>query len=52
MSPAVKLDQIEGIEEHAPIVPAIADALEGRDPVLAARDRLAVDAAPSADIGR
>ena len=31
------------VEEHAPIVPSIADVVEARDPVLAARHRLAVD---------
>ena len=41
--PAVKLDLVERIEEHAPIVPSIADVVEARDPVLAARHRLAVD---------
>ena len=45
--PAVKLDQVERIEEHAPIVPSIADVVEARDPVLAARRRLAVDDAGS-----
>ena len=39
----IELDQVEGIEEHARIVPPIADAVEARDPVLAARHRLAVD---------
>jgi hypothetical protein len=34
---AVKLDQVEGIEEDALVVPAIADAIERRDPVIAAR---------------
>src|SRR5207342_1531894 len=29
----IELDQVEGVEEHAPIVPSIADALEARDPV-------------------
>ena len=28
---AIKLDEIERVEEHAPIVPAIADAIEARD---------------------
>ena len=40
---ADSFDQIEGVEEHAPIVPSIADVVEARDPVLAARHRLAVD---------
>ena len=40
---AVKLDQIEGIDEDAFIVVPIADAVEARDAVLAARHRLAVD---------
>jgi hypothetical protein len=39
----IELNQIEGVEEHAPIVPSIADVVEARDPVLAARHRLAVD---------
>ena len=34
---AVKLDQVEGVEEPIP------DAVELRDPVIAARNRLAVD---------
>ena len=42
----------EGEEEHAPIVSPIPDALEGRDPVLAARDRFPVDdARPRAQPG-
>jgi hypothetical protein len=28
----IELDQIEGVEEHAPIVPSIADVVEARDP--------------------
>jgi len=40
---AVKLDQVESKEEHAPIVSPIPDALERRDPIVAAGDRLAVD---------
>jgi hypothetical protein len=39
----IELDQVEGVEEHAPIVPSIADVVEARDPVLTARHRL-VDA--------
>jgi hypothetical protein len=39
----IELDQVEGVEGHAPIVPSIADVVEARDPVLAARHRLAVD---------
>jgi len=40
---AVQLDQVKGIEEHARVVVPVADALEARDAVLAARDCLAVD---------
>ena len=39
---ASELDQIKGIEEHGRVVPPIADAVETRDPVLAACHRLAV----------
>jgi len=39
----VQLDQVEGVEEDARVMLAIADAVEARDPVLAASDRLAVD---------
>jgi hypothetical protein len=38
----VQLDQVEGIQEHARVVVPIADAIEARDAVLAARNRLAV----------
>ena len=39
----VELDEVEGVEEHALVVPAIADAIEARDAVVAAGDRLAVE---------
>src|SRR5271165_7004981 len=42
-SATVQLDQVERIEEHAPVVPAIADAVEARDAIVAACHRLAVD---------
>jgi hypothetical protein len=44
---AVEFDKVEGIEEHARIMPPVADAVERRDAVLAARNRLAVDDARS-----
>jgi hypothetical protein len=40
---AIEFYQIERVEEHAPVVPAIADEIEARDAVVAAGDRLAVD---------
>src|SRR5258707_4363371 len=40
---AVKLDQVEGVQEHARVVAAIADAVEARHAVVAAAHRLAVD---------
>src|SRR6516165_3188794 len=40
---SVKLDQVEGIQENAIVLPAIPDALEIRDPVVATSHRLAVD---------
>src|SRR6516162_8650612 len=39
----VQLDQVEGVEEDARVMLAIADAVKTCDPVLAARNRLAVD---------
>ena len=42
---AVKLDQVEGVEEDARVVVPIADAVKARDPVLSARHRLSVDEA-------
>jgi hypothetical protein len=44
----VQLDQVEGVEEDARVMLAIADAIEARDPILAASDRLAVNDAGSA----
>jgi len=39
----VQLDQVEGVEEDGRVMLAIADAVEARDPVLAASDRLAIN---------
>jgi hypothetical protein len=39
----VERDQIEGAEEDAPIVLAAPDAIEARDAILVAGDRLAVN---------
>src|SRR5262249_49378272 len=39
----VQLDQIEGVEEHAGVVPPIADAVEARHAIALAGDCLAVD---------
>ena len=40
---AVQLEQIEGVEEHASIVPAVADTLERCEPVVIARDGFPID---------
>ena len=40
---AIKLDQVEGVEEHGRIVLPIPNAVERRDPVIAACNRLAID---------
>jgi hypothetical protein len=40
---AVQLDEIEGIEKHAGVVPPVADAIKARHAVAAACDRLTVD---------
>src|SRR4051812_38027534 len=39
---AVELDQVKRVEEHTTIIVPVADALEVRDPVIAARDGLPV----------
>jgi hypothetical protein len=49
----VKLDQVKGVEEDARVVVSIADAVEARDTVIAARHRLAVDdAGARAQLGK
>ena len=35
---AVQLDQVEGVQEHVPVMLAVADALERCEPVVIARD--------------
>ena len=40
---AVQLDQVEGVQEDAGVVAAVADAVEARHAVVAAAHRLAVD---------
>ena len=40
---SVKLDQVEGVQENAIVVPAIPDALKIRDPVVTTSHRFAVD---------
>jgi hypothetical protein len=41
------LFQVEGIEEHRLVMMAVPDAIEARNPIFAARNRLAVeDAGP------
>ena len=39
---AVQFDQVEPIQEHAPIVPAVADVIERRNAVIPAGDGLSV----------
>jgi hypothetical protein len=41
---SVQLDQVEGVEEPARVVPPVAYQVEARHAVVAAADRLAVDA--------
>jgi hypothetical protein len=40
---AVELHQVERIEEHARVVPPVANAVEGREPVVPTCHRLAVN---------
>jgi hypothetical protein len=40
---AVELDQVEDVEEHAGVVATVTDSVEGRDAVITAGDRLAID---------
>src|SRR3954471_15838581 len=42
---AVELDQVKGIEEHAGVIMPVSDAIESRDTVITADNRLAVDEA-------
>jgi hypothetical protein len=44
-SSASKLHQVEGVEEHAPIVTPIAQAIENRQAVIAAGQGLPIDEA-------
>src|SRR6202022_3150847 len=49
---AVEFDQVEGVEENTIIVVPVTDAVERRNSVLAARDRLSVDnAGPGVQLG-
>jgi hypothetical protein len=38
-----RLDQIEGVQEHVPVMLAVADTFERRDPVVIARDGFPID---------
>jgi hypothetical protein len=40
---AVEFDKIEGIQKHAGVVPAVANAVKRRHAVVIARDRLSID---------
>jgi hypothetical protein len=40
---AVQFDQIEGIEEHAGVMPAVTNAIEARHPIGIASDSFAID---------
>jgi len=40
---AVQLDEVEGVQEHVPVVLAIADTLERCEPVIIAGDSFAID---------
>jgi hypothetical protein len=40
---AVQLDQVEGVQEHVPVMLAVADTLERCEPVIIARDGFATD---------
>jgi hypothetical protein len=39
----VQLDQVEGLQEHVPVMLAVADTLERREPVVIARDGFPID---------
>jgi hypothetical protein len=40
---AVKFDQVEGVQEHVPVMLAVADTLERCEPVVIARDGFPID---------
>jgi hypothetical protein len=40
---AVQLDEVEGIQEHVPVMLAVADALERCEPVVIASDGFPID---------
>jgi hypothetical protein len=40
---AVQLDQVEGVQEHVPVMLAVADTLERCEPVVIARDGFPID---------
>jgi|SRR5215813_4402377 len=40
---AIELDQVESVEEHVPVMLAVADTLERCEPVVIARDGLPID---------
>jgi hypothetical protein len=40
---AVQLDQVEGVQEHVPVMLAVADTFERCEPVFIARDGFPID---------
>jgi hypothetical protein len=48
---AVQLDQVEGVQEHVPVMLAVADTLERCEPVVIARDGFPIDNARTANAG-
>jgi hypothetical protein len=40
---AIQLDEVEGVEEHVPVMLAVADTLERCEPVVIARDGFPID---------
>jgi hypothetical protein len=40
---AIQLDQVEGVQEHVPVMLAVADTLERCEPVVIARDGFPID---------
>ena len=40
---AVQLDQVEGVQEHVPVMLAVADTLERCEPVVIAGDSFTID---------
>jgi hypothetical protein len=40
---AVQFDEVEGVEEHVPVMLAVTDTLERCEPVVIARDRFPID---------